>query len=181
VSTLTLLIWSGRDGTAAPQLSSPRSSVRLRRDNCDQSFDNQRPLEQPLSSPFQIVCGHLVLIVDMTGHVGFPSKAFRAAMRAKETIIFILLVVFQLLDRDSEYEPVIQLLRLLTHLPLAIVQVIAYINENDISISEYVAIYKRDSKKDIIEVLGEDFEDQARYRDIENHVATTCLISFEQV
>jgi tetratricopeptide (TPR) repeat protein len=81
----------------------------------------------------------------------------------------------------DEYEPVNELLELLTYLPLAIVQAVAYINENDISISEYVAMYKRNSEKDIIEVLSEDFEDQTRYRDMENPIATTWLISFEQV
>jgi Tetratricopeptide repeat len=88
------------------------------------------------------------------------------------------LVQIHLLD---EYEAVTQLLKLLTHLPLAIVQAAAYINENGISISRYIEIYKRDSEKDIIEVLSEDFEDHGRYREMENSIATTWLISFEQI
>lgn len=33
----------------------------------------------------------------------------------------------------------------------------------------------------IIEILSEDFEDQGRYRQMENSIATTWLISFEQI
>jgi len=38
-----------------------------------------------------------------------------------------------------------------------------------------------DSEENIIEVLGEDFETEGRYRDLKNPIATTWLISFEQI
>ena len=81
----------------------------------------------------------------------------------------------------GEDEAVTQLLELLTYLPLAIVQAAAYINENDISITEYIALYKTDSEKDVMEILSENFEDRGRYEGLKNPIATTRLISFEQI
>jgi len=75
---------------------------------------------------------------------------------------------------------VVQLLRQLTFLPLAIVQAAAYINENDISLAEYLSLLD-DREENIVEVLSEDFEDEGRYHDIKNPIATTWLISFEQI
>jgi tetratricopeptide (TPR) repeat protein len=74
----------------------------------------------------------------------------------------------------------LELLERLTFLPLAIVQAAAYINENDISLSEYLSLLK-DQEQTVIELLSEDFEDERRYRDVTNGIATTWLISFEQI
>jgi tetratricopeptide (TPR) repeat protein len=79
-------------------------------------------------------------------------------------------------DQDS----ITELLELLLDLPLAIKQAAAYINENSTPISEYLLFYQR-SEQDIIEVLSEDFEDYGRYNSQKNPVATTWLISFEQI
>ena len=65
-----------------------------------------------------------------------------------------------------------QLLRLLTFLPLAIVQAAAYINKNDISLVEYVSLFD-DHKENIIEVLSKDFKDEGRYPNLKNSIATT--------
>jgi hypothetical protein len=62
----------------------------------------------------------------------------------------------------KEDKAIVKLLNLLTYLPLAIVQAVAYINENEISISLYIALYKN-GEDEIIELLSEDFKDQARY------------------
>ncbi|KAF2466110.1 uncharacterized protein BDR25DRAFT_269263 [Lindgomyces ingoldianus] len=72
------------------------------------------------------------------------------------------------------------LLQKLTYLPLAIVQAAAYINENQISLSEYAALLD-DTEQNVIDILCEEFEDEGRYRDITNPIATTWLISFEQI
>ncbi|XTI94184.1 hypothetical protein V2W45_1473413 [Cenococcum geophilum] len=80
----------------------------------------------------------------------------------------------------SNDHAVVQLLRQLTFLPLAIVQAAAYINENDISLAEYLSLLD-DREENIVEVLSEDFEDEGRYHDIKNPIATTWLISFEQI
>ena len=78
-------------------------------------------------------------------------------------------------DRSAE-----ALLAQLTYLPLAIVQASAYINENKIPIADYISLLA-EKDKSIIELLSEDFEDEGRYDNIKNPVATTWLISFEQI
>ncbi|KAF2180627.1 TPR-like protein, partial [Zopfia rhizophila CBS 207.26] len=67
-----------------------------------------------------------------------------------------------------------------TYLPLAIVQAAAYINKNDITLSEYLSRWD-DTEENIIEVLGENFEGERRYHDLKNPIATTWLISFDQI
>src|SRR6202034_2260349 len=82
----------------------------------------------------------------------------------------------------KEHKSPVKLLDLLTCLPLAIVQAAAYINENDMSIQLYIAIYEN-SEDEAIELLSKDFEveDQGRYRDMKNPIAITWLISFNQI
>jgi tetratricopeptide (TPR) repeat protein len=72
------------------------------------------------------------------------------------------------------------LLERLTYLPLAIVQAAAYINMNDVSILVYLDLLN-DSEENVIELLSEDFQTKGRYKDGENPVAVTWLISFEQI
>jgi len=72
------------------------------------------------------------------------------------------------------------LLDRLTYLPLAIVQAAMYINENGIGLRDYLSLLG-EQEEDVIDLLSEDFEDDGRYRDLTNPVATTWLISFEQV
>lgn len=72
------------------------------------------------------------------------------------------------------------LLTWLTNLPLAIVQAAIYINTNGLSLKDYLFLLK-EQEEDVIELLSEDFEDEGRYRDLVNPVATTWLISFEQI
>jgi tetratricopeptide (TPR) repeat protein len=78
-------------------------------------------------------------------------------------------------DRDTR-----ELLRQLTSLPLAIVQAAAYINENEITFSNYLSLLKG-QEQDVIDLLSEDFEDEGRYQEVKNPIATTWLISFEQI
>jgi hypothetical protein len=68
----------------------------------------------------------------------------------------------------------------LTYLPLAIVQAAAYIDEHNITLADYLLLLK-DQEEEVIELFSEDFEDDWRYQDIKNPVATTWLISFEQI
>ncbi|KAL1889913.1 hypothetical protein Sste5346_008640 [Sporothrix stenoceras] len=72
------------------------------------------------------------------------------------------------------------LLAQLTYLPLAIVQAVAYINANGIGLGDYLSLLDA-QEEDVIDLLSEDFEDERRYLDVKNAVATTWLISFEQV
>ena len=72
-----------------------------------------------------------------------------------------------------------ELLELLTYLPLAIVQAIAFINSNEVSISDYVSLFKQVDTE--AEILSERFEDPSRYRETENTIARTWQISFDQI
>lgn len=72
------------------------------------------------------------------------------------------------------------LLQRLTCLPLAIVQAAAYINMNDVTIQVYLDLLE-DGEENTIDLLDEDFEDEGRYKERPNAVASTWLISFEQI
>lgn len=72
------------------------------------------------------------------------------------------------------------MLVLLTQLPLAIAQAAAYINENRTTSSDYLTLLDCQEQA-IIELLTEEFEDDARYSDLKNPVATTWLISFRMI
>jgi len=68
----------------------------------------------------------------------------------------------------------------LTYLPLAIVQAAAYVNENSMTLMRYLSLLN-EQEDDVIELLSEEFEDDWRYPSVKNPVATTWLISFEQI
>jgi tetratricopeptide (TPR) repeat protein len=68
----------------------------------------------------------------------------------------------------------------LTYLPLAIAQAAAYINENGITLGCYLSLLA-EQEEEVIALLSEEFEDDGRYHDVKNPVATTWLISFEQI
>ena len=72
------------------------------------------------------------------------------------------------------------LLNELTYLPLAIAQAAAYLNTNEISVSEYLRLL-RNTEHDMVSLLSREFYDGARYRGSKNAVATTWLVSFNQI
>jgi len=72
------------------------------------------------------------------------------------------------------------LLQRLTYLPLAITQATAYIKSNQVTVSEYLSLME-ETEEQMIALLSEDFEDEGRYSDTKNPIATTWLISFEQI
>ncbi|KAH0562201.1 hypothetical protein GP486_003102 [Trichoglossum hirsutum] len=84
------------------------------------------------------------------------------------------------LDLLADDQATAELLRKLTYLPLAIIQAAAYINSNQISLSEYASLLD-DTEENLIDILSEEFEDEGRYKDTKNPIATTWLISFEQI
>jgi tetratricopeptide (TPR) repeat protein len=80
----------------------------------------------------------------------------------------------------KDEEVVHEFLKLLTYLPLAIVQAVAFVVGNTIRLSEYISIY-RGSERDATDLLSRDFEDQGRYRQTQNPVAITWYISFNKI
>ena len=81
-----------------------------------------------------------------------------------------------LLDDESATN---KLLELLTCLPLAIVQAVAFINSNQVSISDYVSLFKQADTE--VEVFSERFDDPSRYRVTESTIEKTWQISFDQI
>ncbi|KAL4978738.1 purine and uridine phosphorylase [Aspergillus desertorum] len=68
--------------------------------------------------------------------------------------------------------------RLLEH--GAIAQAAAYINKKRLNLSAYLTLLQ-DEEQAAVELLSEKFSDPGRYKDIENAVITTWLISFKQI
>jgi tetratricopeptide (TPR) repeat protein len=83
-------------------------------------------------------------------------------------------------ELSDSRQDALKLLEQLTSLPLAIVQAAAYINENRCALSEYLSLLEA-QEQDVVELLSEDFEDDRRYKDTKNPVATTWLISFQHI
>lgn len=81
-----------------------------------------------------------------------------------------------LLDAETA---VTELLETHTYLPLAIVQAAAFINNNDVSISQYMSLFRDSSARE--ELLSEDFEDSSREFGMGGTIAKTWLLSFEQI
>jgi tetratricopeptide (TPR) repeat protein len=80
----------------------------------------------------------------------------------------------------KESDTVNTLLEMLHHHALAIVQAVAFINTNDVTLSDYINLY-RSSEADAMDLLSENFSEQTRYQEATNAVATTWYISFEQI
>jgi tetratricopeptide (TPR) repeat protein len=72
-----------------------------------------------------------------------------------------------------------ELLETLTYLPLAIVQAAAFINNNHITVSEYRSLFQHPGLE--AELFRERFDDPNRYQDMDNTIATTWHISFNQL
>jgi tetratricopeptide (TPR) repeat protein len=76
---------------------------------------------------------------------------------------------------------VTELLDELATLPLAIAQAAAYLNRNkNASIADYLRLL-RNAEHDMISLLSENFRDNTRYKNADNAVAKTWLVSFNQI
>ncbi|KAF4999624.1 hypothetical protein FGRMN_2372 [Fusarium graminum] len=73
-----------------------------------------------------------------------------------------------------------RLLELLTHLPLAITQTAAYVNENQIPLTKYIQLFEN-TDRDRLELLNTEFQDDTRYEQSQDPVATTWFISFDRI
>jgi tetratricopeptide (TPR) repeat protein len=126
------------------------------------------------------------------GCIVFTTRDRKAAVKlAHQNIVEVLQMnesaATQLLQRCLVNQDLIKnerdtkaLLEQLTCLPLAIVQAAAYINANGITLAKYLSLLE-EQEDDVIDLLSEEFEDEGRYRSAKNPIATTWLISFEQI
>ncbi|KAI2621788.1 hypothetical protein GGR54DRAFT_599830 [Hypoxylon sp. NC1633] len=77
-------------------------------------------------------------------------------------------------------ESIGRLLEFLAYLPLAIKQASAYLAKTDMSVSKYLH-HCQSSDRTMVKLLSKDFEDRNRYKNMNNPVATTWLISFDHI
>ncbi len=68
----------------------------------------------------------------------------------------------------------------LEHLPLALVQAAAFIQENAITVGKYLEILES-SDQDLVDLLSEEFETDRRVSETPRAVANTWILSFEQI
>ena len=81
---------------------------------------------------------------------------------------------------DDTLMDLMQLSSRLEFLPLALVQAAAFIQENGITVIEYVELLNG-SENDVVELLCEDFEATGRDSDTPRPVAQTWMLSFQQI
>ncbi|KAL4937603.1 hypothetical protein BDV06DRAFT_226801 [Aspergillus oleicola] len=83
-------------------------------------------------------------------------------------------------DHIIEEDEMDGLSELLGNLPLAIVQAVAFMQENTISVGEYIELYN-DSEETSMDLLCEPFETLGRDTGVPNAVATTLIMSIDQI
>ncbi|KAH7173733.1 uncharacterized protein B0J16DRAFT_294087 [Fusarium flagelliforme] len=81
---------------------------------------------------------------------------------------------------DESLETLLQLSSRLESLPLALVQAAAFIQENCITVSEYLDLLNG-SEDDLVQLLDEDFEALGRDSDTPRAVTQTWMLSFQQI
>lgn len=77
-------------------------------------------------------------------------------------------------------EEIHEVSNLLGYLPLALAQATAFMQENVLTINEYIELYK-DSDETEMDLLSEPFETLGRDSQVPNAVATTLIISIDQI
>lgn len=73
-----------------------------------------------------------------------------------------------------------ELLKRLTYLPLAITQAAAYLNITGVPVAEYLNLL-RGADQEAASLMSREFHDSTRYEGSQNAVATTWIVSFDQI
>ncbi|KAE8362700.1 purine and uridine phosphorylase [Aspergillus caelatus] len=155
-------------------------------------FDNADDYEMWLTSSDTAPALEDLLPESEQGRILFTTRNRKLAMKLapfntvpipdvdEETALRILETISKNEDLLKDSAISATLLERLAFLPLAITQAAAYIIENGINLSTYLTLLQK-QEQDAIELLSEDFRDPGRYRDIQNPVMSTWLISFKQI
>ncbi|KAI0517818.1 TPR-like protein [Xylaria bambusicola] len=100
-------------------------------------------------------------------------------MTAEEALEFFEKAIF---DKTLAQDKIttVELVRELTHLPLAIAQAVAYLNQNQMPLKKYLALI-RNTNEDTVSLMSREFHDNTRYPESRNAVALTWLVSFDQI
>ena len=89
-----------------------------------------------------------------------------------------MLLTSRLGDNPVDHQDRIKLAEALEGIPLALIQAISYITENEITIVRYLSNYHlSDTSK--VHLLSENFEDDTRDPELKNPVAVTWVVTFE--
>ncbi|KAF4342967.1 hypothetical protein FBEOM_3057 [Fusarium beomiforme] len=83
-------------------------------------------------------------------------------------------------QEDESEQDLLQLSSRLEFLPLALVQAAAFIQENSITVSEYLELLDG-NEDDLVELLSEEFETVGRDSGTPRAVAQTWMVSFQQI
>jgi tetratricopeptide (TPR) repeat protein len=83
-------------------------------------------------------------------------------------------------DEELDHEELQMLSSRLEYLPLALVQAAAFIQENSITVSEYVRLLGQ-SDQQLVDLLSEEFETVGRDSETSRAVTETWILSFEQI
>ncbi|KAF5704087.1 kinesin light chain [Fusarium globosum] len=128
-----------------------------------------------------------------SGRTLFTTRSKQVAIAATKTAVEKLpqmhpeeaidLLKRSLIDKDGldDSESVSQLLDALTHLPLAIAQAAAYMNVYEVSVAEYIRVFNDADARNIIDLLEEGYDDEIHYDRSQGAVATTWIVSFDQL
>jgi nucleoside phosphorylase/tetratricopeptide (TPR) repeat protein len=155
-------------------------------------FDNADDTEMWLATSHTAPALEDFLPESEQGRILFTTRNRKLAMKLapfntvpipdvdKETALKILQRTLECEDLLKDNITTATLLEQMAFLPLAITQASAYIIENGISLSTYLALLQ-EQEQGAVELLSEDFRDPGRYKDIQNPVITTWLISFKQI
>ncbi|KAL4774447.1 hypothetical protein BDW60DRAFT_214958 [Aspergillus nidulans var. acristatus] len=144
-------------------------------------FDNADDTEMWLAADDQAPALEDFLPQSEQGHILFTTRNRKLAMKLAPLSVIPIPDVdtetaLQILQKALEHENLPEddttataLLQQLAFLPLAITQASAYIIENNISLSDYLALLQ-EQEEDAVELLSEDFRDPGRYKDIQNAI-----------
>ena len=122
-----------------------------------------------------------ILLTTRNGKVGYEFAAAHnvlalAGMNAEESVHLL----STRLSNNQSKESLKELAGELGHIPLALVQAASFINQNDMTVENYLQLYHQsDSTK--IELLSDNFEDEERHALSKNPIATTWSVSFEYI
>jgi hypothetical protein len=166
--------------------------IRLSDDTCEQwlmivdNADDEGVLFEPLDEGTETRRPIDYLPRGPTGSIVFTTRTRETATKLAENNLMALGALSNIEASDllktrlrkehhnelTEKKVISEFLDMLFFHALAIVQAVAFVNTNDISLADYIVLYRHNDGESI-NLLGEEFEDQGRYRDTNNAVAST--------
>ncbi|RYC93765.1 hypothetical protein BFJ63_vAg3403 [Fusarium oxysporum f. sp. narcissi] len=126
------------------------------------------------------------------GYILFTTRSLEVAVSVAQSNIVKLsemndedakaLLMGSLIEKDQMQDTALidKLLQELAYLPLAITQASAYMKVNEISVNEYLRILQN-TDQDMVELLSCGFRDSTHYDPSQGAVATTWIVSFNQI